>query len=168
MRGTSMTREKVLDSLLDSMLDETHAKIAGLQTELEVQKRIADELAKRKRGSEASRARPKPKSKWSRAPKATPKPVANQSRPTASAESNGSAHRPQVNLIVEGSLAAHIVEILRKAENPKRGTDIAAELRTKGVKAAESLPSVLSALRRRKDLFENVRRGFYKLKHPDI
>lgn len=67
---------------------------------------------------------------------------------------------------ITGSLADHAVTALREAGRPMRAADIASVLRAQGISSnskAGILPSLISALRRRADLFRKVRRGVYTL-----
>ncbi len=60
------------------------------------------------------------------------------------------------------NLPEAIKAILAQSGKPMRARDIAAELNKRGYRS--KLPSVLSALCRRHDLFKKTKRGIYKLK----
>ena len=81
--------------------------------------------------------------------------------PNQSRSDSGSA--PQV---MSGSLAEQIVSLLREKSKSMRPTDITSVLTKRGVTTTSKrglLPMVISALRRRQDVFYRVRRGVYKL-----
>ena len=68
------------------------------------------------------------------------------------------------------SLPDAIATILRERGHRMRARDIASELHRKGCRSKAKnglLPSVLSALGRRTDLFHNVQRGVYELKSSE-
>lgn len=68
--------------------------------------------------------------------------------------------------LVSGSIADHTVRLLQEKGKPMRGRDIARELGNRGVTTTAKgglLPMVLSAIRRRSDVFKRVRRGTYTL-----
>ncbi|SRR6266478_5781090 len=68
-----------------------------------------------------------------------------------------------------GSLPERIGAVIQAAEEPMRARDIVVELEKRGVRTDSPkglLPSVLSALNRRSDLFRRVDRGTYTLVNP--
>ena len=79
--------------------------------------------------------------------------------------SNGS-HKP----LVKGSFASSIEKILREADNPMSIDDLADKLTEEGLTSDSPRgmkPTISAALSRRKDLFERVERGVFRLKKKE-
>jgi len=122
--------------LLDELICDSEAKLERLRAELELEKRYLVDLRSR-RATLGARVR-----------EATNEPIP---------ELTG-AMRP---------LPEAIQAVLQESAGPMRARDIAQRLVRNGYTSKAKhglLPSVLSALGRRDDLFENVSRGVYRLK----
>ena len=122
--------------LLNEMILDCEAKLKGLHAQLELEQRyLADLRARRARLSGI----------------AAPATNAMASRSTGSVQ----------------SLPEAVKSVLQETGEPMRAKDIAQQLVRKGYRSSAKhglLPSVLSALGRRDDLFENVSRGVYRLR----
>lgn len=73
--------------------------------------------------------------------------------------------------ISKGSVTDHIVALLRETGKPMRAAEIASALESRGVTTTSPkglLPGVLSTLTRRKNTFEKVERGVYKLNEAEM
>ena len=121
---------------LSAQVHETERRIASLRRDLEVEERVLQRLRAARR-SVASRRRRRP------AETGTP-----------------------VRTVKRGSFADEAMAVLEQSGEPMRATDIARALQRRGVSTASDkglVPQVISALRRRPDLFRRVRRGVYAL-----
>jgi len=81
-----------------------------------------------------------------------------------------SGEPPRATRVVSGSLAHQAAAVLRAAGKPLRARDISNQLERQGVTSkgkTSLLALVISAMRRREDLFKRVRRGVYALKEEE-
>lgn len=129
--------------ILDSMMAESARRIEQLQKNLEFEERYYGELKRRRED------------------------VVNLEHWQSTANEKSASKNGDVPQKTAESLPEKIREILKEAKKPLRARDIARALKEKGEKTSSKkglLPNVVSALRRRTDLFQKVARGTYKLK----
>lgn len=129
-----MTKDAVLAEALQGMIDRAEADIAEAQEAIRRKELLVIEL------------------RWQLEAIKQPSPVAN-----------GRPVRPAGRQ----SLADRIAGVLRGSKKPMRVSEVADRLRQEGVQTASHrglLPMVASVLSKRKNRFEQVERGVYRLK----
>lgn len=132
-----MIDKKVRSAVVKELIAESDARLANLQAELEKERMRRESLS---------------------------------ALPEVAESKNGAEHvKPAKKRRRKGkkTLADSIVQILKEHTDGMRSTDIAKKLLESGESKKvhkELLPNVISALRRKDDLFENVERGVYRLK----
>lgn len=141
-----------MPSVLDKLISESEERAADLRKKLEIEEAV---LGRLREGQQAEAAQP---AKKHYVMNADPGQYEMQVAPA------------KMTSLFEGGIPAKVIGVLRERDVGHKGmraADITGILTSLGVTSDSAkglLPSVISALRRRGDLFEPVSRGVYRLK----
>jgi hypothetical protein len=136
--------------LFDEMISDSRDRLAGLKASAELEEKYLQDLIRRR--SELTSVREIP--------------ADSDIAPGGCPNENGAVIHEDQEGIAGHTVPEAVKAVLEKRGKPMRARDVVLALEAAGFKTESKrglLPSVLSALGRREDLFKKVRRGTYKL-----